>query len=277
MCYSRCVLCLPFRLQSWCMEGPHLRRTQYNLNKHCKGQSTRLLQTSAAYKWDSRTKAWLSHSRSTDRESASCFYSPYGILNRLPGTQYLQPSQHGSNRVGNIVVLLLSGISVTHPSSSCSVPWCVGPRYPTDFSYFQSRRTSRRTAPMPPKRSSAGMPAFSASAASVTVGNAGGWDPIMYDAPCFAVAPTALSAGTKTTAATAGHSNLTMQQRLNEYSASAGMVSALLEIAKTRPLSKRSVTPLCASRSPPLEEASYIKRLDTAQVPRSSRVFQDNG
>lgn len=153
---------------------------------------------------------------------------------------------------------------------------CVGPRYPTEFSYFQSRRASHRTASMPPKRSSAGRPACSAPAAP-NAGNAVGWDPIRYDAPRFADPPTALCEGTKKAATTTGRSNLTMQQRLDEDGTSAGMVSALLEIAKTRPLSERFVTPWCASPAPPAGEASSIKTPDTAEVPRSSRVFRDNG
>lgn len=111
----------------------------------------------------------------------------------------------------------------------------------------------------------------------MTAGSTVGWDPISYDAPHFGDTSTALNEGKKKVATETGRANLTMQQRLDEDSTSAGMVSALLEIAKIRPPSERSITPWCASPVPPADEPSSIKRLDTAEVPRSSRSFRDNG
>ena len=99
----------------------------------------------------------------------------------------------------------------------------------------------------------------------------------MYDAPHFGDTSTALCEDKKKTSTEAGRANPTMQQRLDEDDTPAGMVSALLEIAKTRPLSVKPITPWCATPVPPADKPSSNQRLDPAEVPRSSHSFRDNG
>lgn len=175
--------------------------------------------------------------------------------------------------------LVSSGILVTYlpPPSPCSFPWCIEPQCYPELSYSESCRASNRAAPVPPKRSSSARPAPSASAALPTSGDAVGWDPITYDAPHFGYPSSVLCEDKTKTATGTGRANPMMQHRHEEDGTSAGMVSALLEIATARPRSERPTTPWCASSLPPAEEPSSDMRLDAAEVPRSSRPFRRNG
>ena len=147
---------------------------------------------------------------------------------------------------------------------------------PADFSYFQTRRASHRSASIPPRRSPAGRPASSASVAPVTAGNTVDWDPVRYDAPHLGDASTSFCDDKKQAAMGAGRANLTMQQRLDEDGTAPGMVSTLLEIAKTRRIPERSTTPWCEFPVASAEDSSSKKRLDTVEVPRLSRVLRSN-
>eukprot|EP00904_Undaria_pinnatifida_P011903 jgi/Undpi1/7843/HiC_scaffold_23.g10315.m1 len=85
-----------------------------------------------------------------------------------------------------------------------------------DFSYFQTRRASHRSASIPPRRSPAGRPASSASVALMTAGSTVDWDPVRYDAPHLGDASTSFCDDKKQAAMEAGRANLTMQQTLDE-------------------------------------------------------------
>ena len=74
----------------------------------------------------------------------------------------------------------------------------------------------------------------------------------------------------------AGRANLTMQQSLDEESTAPGMVSTLLEIAKTRRISEKSATPWCEFPVASGEDSDSKKRLDALEVPRVSRVLRSN-
>lgn len=172
--------------------------------------------------------------------------------------------------------LVISGIPIKS-SPPCPVPWFVGPLCRTDSSFFQTRRDSHRSASIPPKRSPAYRPASSASAAPSTAGNVVDWDPIRYDAPHFGDPSTAFYEDKKKAVTRGSRANITMQQRLDEDGTAAGMVSALLEIAKASPISQSFTTPWCAPPVPSAEKFSSKMRLDTAKVPCSSRASPNDG
>lgn len=110
----------------------------------------------------------------------------------------------------------------------------------------------------------------------MTAGNADDWDPTKYDAPHLGDASTAFCDGKKKAAAEADSVNLAMQHRLDDNGTTTGIVSTLLDIANISSISERSTTPWCEVPVASVESSSSNKRLDTAEVPRSSRLFRYN-